>query len=96
MTYISRHTPRGFPASQSFHPNEVTWFSISAMTNQLSKAKPTTKDSNASSATPTEPNDKQTRSDNSPQTTLAMLSTWSEISSSTRHQALMWLSPWQT
>jgi len=34
------------------------------MTNQLLKAKPTSKDSSESSSTPTEPNDEQTRSDN--------------------------------
>ena len=58
--------PRGSPASQSFNLGEETWFSTSVMTNQLLTEKLTNRDNNKNSATPTVPNDEQTRNDSSP------------------------------
>ena len=56
----------------------------------------TNRDSNESRATPIAPNNEQTRNDSSPHIISMMLSTWSEISRSTRHQAPTWLLPWRT
>ena len=88
--------PLGFSRFPVFPPRRGDLVLMSAMMSQLSTVKPMNRDNSANSAMPTVPNDKQMRIGNSSQTTLAMLSTWSEISKSTKHQALMWPSPWQT
>ena len=56
--------PWVFPTFQSFHLDEEIWSSTSAMTNQLSMAKPTNKDSSANSATPIVLSDEQMRRGN--------------------------------
>ena len=84
-------------ASRFFHLDEEIWFSISATTNQSSTKKMMSKGSSASSAMLIVLNDEQMKNCGSwSQITLTTLSTWWGTSKCSRHQALTWLSPWQT
>ena len=97
MTWISRHTPRAFPASRFFRLDEEIWFSMSPTTSQSSTEKPMSIGNTASSATPIALNNEQTKnSDNWSRITSTTLSTWWGTSRCSRHQALTWLSPWRT
>jgi hypothetical protein len=69
---------------------------MSATMNRLSTEKQMSRSSSANSAMPIVLGGARMRNGNSRRITSAMLSTWSEISQSTRRQALKWLLLWQT
>ena len=90
MTWISCLTLRAFPAFRFFHLDEEIWFSMSAMMNQSSMEKPTSKGSSTNSTTLIVLSDEQMRSSASwSRITLMTPLTWLGTSKFSRHQALM-------
>ena len=95
-TRIYHRTLWVFPVFRSFHPGGEILSSTSAMTNRSSTERQTTRSSSENSATPIELGDARMRNGNLRRITSVTLSTWSEISESTKCQVLTWLLLWQT